>query len=97
MNSLARIWTIAVNTLREAVRDKLLYTLLFFAILLIGAGAVLSALSYAESERILQDIGFIEVENDVAVFICRFGLRRLRRRLGELPGRQRLRHLRPAL
>jgi ABC-type transport system involved in multi-copper enzyme maturation permease subunit len=58
---LARIWTIAMNTLREAVRNKLLYTLLFFAILLIGAGAVLSALSYVESERILQDIGFASI------------------------------------
>jgi ABC-type transport system involved in multi-copper enzyme maturation permease subunit len=53
-----RIWTIAMNTLREAVRNKLLYALLFFAILLIGMGVVLSALSYVESERILQDFGF---------------------------------------
>jgi ABC-type transport system involved in multi-copper enzyme maturation permease subunit len=61
VSSWTRIWTIAVNTLREAVRDKLLYTLLFFAILLIGAGAILSALSYVESERILQDIGFASI------------------------------------
>lgn len=61
MSSWARIWTIAVNTMREAVRDKLLYTLLFFAILLIGSGVVLSALSYVESERILQDIGFAAI------------------------------------
>lgn len=61
MNSWARIWTIAVNTLREAVRDKLLYTLLVFAILLIGSGVILSALSYVESERILQDIGFASI------------------------------------
>jgi Cu-processing system permease protein len=61
MNSLARIWTVARNTLREAVRNKVLYTLLFFAIFVIGAGVVLSALSYVESERILQDFGFAAI------------------------------------
>jgi len=55
--SLLRIATIAANTIREAVRSKLLYTLLFFAIALIGSGVFLSSLSYVESERILQDIG----------------------------------------
>ena len=50
-----------MNTLREAVRNKVLYTLLFFAILIIGAGVVLSALSYVESERILQDFGFAAI------------------------------------
>lgn len=61
MNSAARIWTIAMNTLREAVRNKLLYALLFFAIFMIAAGVVLSALSYTESERILQDFGFAAI------------------------------------
>jgi len=58
MSAWLRIWTIAINTLREAVRNKLLYTLLFFAIALIGFGVILSTLSYVESERILQDFGF---------------------------------------
>jgi ABC-type transport system involved in multi-copper enzyme maturation permease subunit len=61
MRSAIRIWTIAMNTLREAVRNKLLYALLFFAVLLIAAGVVLSALSYVESERILQDFGFAAI------------------------------------
>jgi ABC-type transport system involved in multi-copper enzyme maturation permease subunit len=51
------VWTIATNTVRESVRSKLLYGLLFFAVLLIGAGAVVATLSYVESDRILQDIG----------------------------------------
>jgi len=55
--SLPRIWALAANTVREAIRSKLLYTLLFFAILLIASGVLLSTLSYVESQRILQDIG----------------------------------------
>jgi ABC-type transport system involved in multi-copper enzyme maturation permease subunit len=61
MMSLVRIWTIATNTVREAIRSKLLYTLLFFAILMICAGVLLSTLSYVESERILQDVGLASI------------------------------------
>jgi ABC-type transport system involved in multi-copper enzyme maturation permease subunit len=56
-----RIWTLAHNTVREAVRNKLLYTLLFFAILMIASGMLLSTLSYVERDRILQDIGMAAI------------------------------------
>ena len=58
MRSVICVVTIATNTIREAIRNKLLYTLLFFAIAMIGAGVLVSTLSYVESERILQDVGF---------------------------------------
>ncbi len=61
MISVARIWTIAMNTVREAIRNKLLYTLLFFAVLMICAGVMLSTLSYVERERILQDVGLAAI------------------------------------
>ena len=48
---------IAQNTLREALRSRMLYTLFVFAVLMILGGVVLGNLSYVESERILQDIG----------------------------------------
>ena len=55
--SLGCIWTLAVNTVRESVRNKILYVLLFFAVVMISAGVLVGSLSYVESERILQDIG----------------------------------------
>jgi ABC-type transport system involved in multi-copper enzyme maturation permease subunit len=55
--SCGRIAAIAHNTAREAIRSRVLYTLLFFAIALIGAGTLLSTLSYVERERILQTLG----------------------------------------
>ncbi len=58
MKSLGRILTIAMNTVREAIRHRVLYTLLFFALALIGTGVLLSTLTYVESDRILQDVGF---------------------------------------
>ncbi len=58
MRSVNCVFTIAMNTIREAIRDKLLYMLLFFAIAMIAAGVLVSTLSYVESQRILQDVGF---------------------------------------
>lgn len=57
MKRLTGIWAIATNTVRESVRSKLLYGLLFFAVLLIGSGALVASLSYVEGDRILQDVG----------------------------------------
>jgi Cu-processing system permease protein len=61
VTALLRIHTIAMNTLREAVRSKMLYVLLFFALVLIGTGVILATLSYVERERILQDVGFASI------------------------------------
>ncbi|MEE8580367.1 MAG: ABC transporter permease [Myxococcota bacterium] len=72
MISVLRIWTIATNTVREAIRSKLLYTLLFFAILLIATGVILSTLSYVERERILQDVGLAAIRlfgAGIAIFV----------------------------
>jgi Cu-processing system permease protein len=55
--SLGRVATLAGNTIREVIRNRILYVLLCFAILLIGMGVLLSTLSYVEQERILQDVG----------------------------------------
>ncbi|MCU0670950.1 MAG: ABC transporter permease [Myxococcota bacterium] len=72
MSSLERIFAIAGNTAREAVRSRVLYTLLFFALALIGTGVLLATLSYVERERILQDVGFASIRIfaiAIAVFV----------------------------
>ena len=61
MKALGRIVAIAMNTVREAIRHRVLYTLLFFALALIGTGVLLSTLTYVENERILQDVGFAAI------------------------------------
>jgi ABC-type transport system involved in multi-copper enzyme maturation permease subunit len=62
----------AVNTMREAVRSKLLYTLLFFALAMMMLGIALSTLSYVERERMVQDFGFASLRLfsvAIAVFV----------------------------
>jgi ABC-type transport system involved in multi-copper enzyme maturation permease subunit len=53
-----QIFAIAVNTVRDAVRNKVLYILVFFSLVMIGTSALLATLSYVERGRILQDVGF---------------------------------------
>jgi len=67
-----RVWVIGTNTVREAIRNKLLYTLLFFAIVLIGTGVIVSSISYVESGRILQDVGLASIRLfsvGIAIFV----------------------------
>jgi ABC-type transport system involved in multi-copper enzyme maturation permease subunit len=52
------VWAIAENTVRDAVRSRVLYILVFFAVLMISTSVLLATLSYVERPRILQDVGF---------------------------------------
>ena len=50
MMSIPRVAALATNTVRQAVRSRLLYTLLFFGLVLIATSVGVSSLSYVESE-----------------------------------------------
>jgi ABC-type transport system involved in multi-copper enzyme maturation permease subunit len=69
MNS---IFVIATNTFREIIRDRILYGLMVFALLLIGLSLILGELSYAEQSRISADFGFLAINISsviIAIFI----------------------------
>jgi len=51
-----KIYAIAVNTFKEAIRDKIFYSLVFFAGLIIGASILLSMLTLGEGSKIVADI-----------------------------------------
>ena len=72
MISPLRVWTIGLNTMREAIRNKLLYTLLFFGIVMIGTGVIVGSISYVEGSRILQDVGLASIRlfsTGIAIFV----------------------------
>jgi ABC-type transport system involved in multi-copper enzyme maturation permease subunit len=48
---------IAVNVFKESVRDKVLYNLVFFAILLIAASLLLGQLTAGQEVKIIKDLG----------------------------------------
>src|SRR5262245_53009587 len=57
MGSLVRVSVLAANTVREAVRDQLLYNLLLFAALMIGSSILLAQIQIADDNRIYRDVG----------------------------------------
>ena len=48
---------IAVNTFRESVRDKVLYNLVLFAVLLMGASYLIGQLTAGQDVKIIKDLG----------------------------------------
>ncbi len=65
------IAVIALNTFRENLRDKILYNLLFFAMLLIGFSVLLGTLTIGEQAKIVTDVGLAAI-NLVGVLIAIF-------------------------
>ena len=63
---------IAINVFRESVRDKVLYNLVLFAILLIGASYLLGQLTAGQDVKIIKDLGLSAISLFglfIAVFI----------------------------
>lgn len=63
------IGIIALNTFRENLRDKVLYNLLLFSALLIVASMILGALTVAEQQKIVTDMGLAAI-NIIGVIIA---------------------------
>jgi ABC-type transport system involved in multi-copper enzyme maturation permease subunit len=54
----SKVLVIGLNTFREAIRNKVLYSLLFFATVVIVASLAFGALSVREEVRLTSDLGF---------------------------------------
>jgi ABC-type transport system involved in multi-copper enzyme maturation permease subunit len=68
----SRILAVAANTYRETVRERVLYNLVFFALLMTVSGLMMKQLSIRQDERIIKDIGLAAMElfgTLIAVFI----------------------------
>jgi ABC-type transport system involved in multi-copper enzyme maturation permease subunit len=67
-----KIWTIALNTFREAIRDRILYNLLFFALLIMVLSLSIGNLTLGQQSKIVQDVGLASMSIFgllVAVFV----------------------------
>lgn len=61
------IRVLALNTFREIIRDRILYGIVVFALLLIGVSVVLGELSFAEQARISANFGFAGIQMAAAI------------------------------
>lgn len=69
---LKRVHAVAANTFRETVRERVLYNLVLFAILMTLSGTVLQGLSIRQDDKIIKDLGLAAMElfgTLIAVFI----------------------------
>src|SRR3569832_1069472 len=55
--ALRRVGSVARNTFREAVRDRVLYNLVLFVLVLTGGAVFLGELSAAQEAKIIVDMG----------------------------------------
>jgi ABC-type transport system involved in multi-copper enzyme maturation permease subunit len=58
---MSRIAAIASNTFREAVRDRVLYNLIIFALLMIGASLLLGQITIAVQRQLLINLGLTAI------------------------------------
>jgi Cu-processing system permease protein len=61
------VWIIAINTFREIIRDRILYGIVVFALLLFGLSLALGELSFIEQARISANFGFTGIQLGSAV------------------------------
>ncbi len=66
-----RVWAVALNTFREAVRNRVLYVLAMFAVGLMAFSIVLGELSMHEEVRVIKDLGLAGI-SVVGVVIALF-------------------------
>ena len=69
---MSRLLAVAANTFRVTVRERVLYTLVFFAILMTLSGLLLGQLSIRQDAKIIKDVGLAAMEffgTLIAVFL----------------------------
>lgn len=56
-----RIWAIAVNTFKETVRDRILYGLILFVLVVLPGSRLVISLSVGQEVKIMKDFGFAAI------------------------------------
>ena len=59
---MSAVLAIAINTFREAIRDRILYLLLVFALVMIMASRVVGVLTVGDEDKIIKDFGLSAIE-----------------------------------
>jgi len=65
------VWIVATNTFREAVRDRVLYNLVFFALLMMGAAIVVGQISIGIEQTVILSLGLAAI-SVIGLFIAVF-------------------------
>jgi Cu-processing system permease protein len=72
MGALKRILAVGSNTFRETIRERVLYNLVFFALLMTLSGLLMGNMSIRQDEKIIKDLGLAAMDvfgTLIAIFI----------------------------
>jgi len=78
-----KIAAIALNTAREAVRNRILYSILFFAVLMVAVAAVFGAASIGDQTKYMKDFSLMSVSLFGVVIAIVLGVNLLHQELGK--------------
>jgi ABC-type transport system involved in multi-copper enzyme maturation permease subunit len=77
------ILVIAQNTTREAIRNKILYSIVFFAFLMIGVSAVFGSASIGDEVKFIKDFGLLSISLFGVITTVTLGVTLLQKELGK--------------
>jgi ABC-type transport system involved in multi-copper enzyme maturation permease subunit len=58
---ITKVWVIGENTFKEAIRDRILYSIVFFAILILVISTVLDIVTIGQRTKIIKDVGLASI------------------------------------
>ncbi len=61
MSSAKKVWAIVLNTFREAVRDRILYAIVFFAIAILLLSTIMDIITIGQRAKIIIDMGLASI------------------------------------
>lgn len=74
---------IAQNTAREAIRNKILYSIIFFALLMVGVSAVFGAASIGDELKFIKDFSLLSISLFGVITTVILGVNLLHKELGK--------------
>lgn len=78
-----KVWAIALNTSREAIRNKILYSILLFAALITGISAAFGAASIGDTLKFVKDFSLFSISLFGVVTTVVLGVSLLSKELGK--------------
>src|SRR6476620_2880767 len=78
-----QVMALAINTAREAIRNRILYSILFFALLMVGISAVFGAASIGDQVKYMKDFSLMSVSLFGVIIAVVLGVNLLHQELGK--------------
>ena len=80
---MTKLYAIAINTMREAIRNKILYSILFFAVLVVAISALFGAVSLGDQMKFVKDFSLASISLFAVIIAIVLGVSMLHKELGK--------------